>query len=109
MIKKIFILTMMILLTISSVFALGQKEDKGMDKITGVPAVYGTEPRTYVCIETETGKVFYVHPDNQKEIRDLERYRYLFTVKFIEGDPVSFDASFHKDGTVMVISWEKIP
>lgn len=105
--RKIFILTIMILLTISSVSASGQKEDKGMEKITGVPVVYGTEPHTYVCIETETGEVFYVHPDNQKEIRDLDRYRYIFTVKFIEGEPVSFDASFHKDGTVKVLAWKK--
>ena len=105
--RKIFIITIMVLLTISSVSAFGQKEDKGMEKITGVPGVYGTEPHTYVCIETETGEVFYVHPDNQKEIRDLERYKYIFTIEFIEGDPVSLDASFHKDGTVRVISWEK--
>ena len=107
MIRKIFIPVIMALLIISSVSAFGQKEDKEMEKITGVPAVYGTEPHTYVCIETETGEVYYVHPDNQKEIRDLDRYRYIFSVKFIEGEPVSFDATFHKDGTVKILAWKK--
>ena len=90
-----------------SVSAFGQKEEKEMATITGVPAVYGAEPFTYVCIETESGKVYYVHPDNQKLVRELDRYRYIFTVKLIKGEPVSFDASHHKDGTIKVLSWEK--
>lgn len=105
--KRIIFLSIMVLLIISSVFAFGQKEDKGMETITGIPAVYGTEPHTYVCIDTETGKVFYVHPDNQKGVQELDRYNYIFTVEFIEGPPVSLEASFHKDGTVRVLSWKK--
>ena len=107
--RKIFIITIMVLLAVSSVSAFGQKEEKGMEKITGVPGVYGTEPHTYVCIETETGKIYYVHPDNQKEIRDLDRYVFIFTVEFIEGPPISLDASFHKDGTVKITAWKKKP
>ena len=108
--KKIVILIIILIsITGTFVFAFGQREDKGIEMITGIPTVYGTEPHTYVCIETETGKTYYVHPDNQKGIRDLDRYRYIFTVKFVEGEPVSFDASFHKDGTVKVIAWKKQP
>lgn len=106
--KNILYITLLIILTVSSVSSFGQKEVKGMVKITGVPTVYGTEPHIYVCIKANTGKIYYVHPDNQKEIRELERYNYFFNVEFIEGPPVSLDSSFHKDGTVRVLSWKKI-
>ncbi|MDA3939030.1 MAG: hypothetical protein PF693_06955 [Spirochaetia bacterium] len=105
--RKIIILTIMVLIAISSISAFGQKEDNNLDKVTGVPGVYGTEPHTYVCIVTEEGKIYYVHPDDQKKVRDLDRYKFTFTVRFIEGAPVSLDATFHKDGTVRVISWKK--
>ena len=71
--KRIMFLSLMVLLLINSVFSFGQKENKGMAKIIGVPGIYGTEPHTYVCIKAETGKVYYVHPNNQKEIRDRKR------------------------------------
>ena len=105
--RRTIILLILIIVIASSVFAFGQKETERMEKIIGVPGVYGTEPHTYVCIKAETGKVYYVHPGNQKEIRELERYKYIFTVEFIEGPPVSLDASFYKDGTVKILSWEK--
>lgn len=106
--KKIYFITLLAILTVCFVNAFGQKEEKGMDTITGVPGVYGTEPHTYVCIETEAGQVYYVHLDNQKEVRELDRYNYIFTVEFIKGSSGSSDAAFYTDDTVRVISWKKI-
>jgi len=105
--KKIFSTLIISLFIIGSVFAFGQKEERDMDKITGVPIVYGAAPHTYICIETDSGKVYYVHTDNQKEIIKLDRYKYIFTVEFIAGPPVSLEATFHKDGTVRVLSWKR--
>jgi len=105
--KKITLLMVIAIMMGASVLAVGQKEVQMKDRITGIPVVYGSEPHTYVCIETEAGKIYYVHPDNQKEIRKLDRFMFFFTIEFIKGDPVSLDATFHPDGTVRVISWKK--
>lgn len=107
MIKKSFLVVTFVFISVFYCFSFGQKEDEGMIKITGVYSVYGTEPHTYICIVTEDGHIYYVHPDDQKQVRDLDRYKFIFSVKFIEGPPVSFDAAFHKDGTVRVLSWKK--
>ena len=76
-------------------------------EVTGRPVVYGHEPFTYLCIEAVDGTVYYVHPDQQQELRTLPPKLYVFYGRLHLGPLPTIEAARHPAGTMVVERWEE--
>lgn len=73
--------------------------------ITGSVHIYGSEPHTYVGIESDNGKTYAVYPrEKEAEIRPLQGRRIEFTVRFLK-EPAGEGSLYLRDGTVTPLSW----
>jgi len=86
----------------------GPREERYQLEIKGRPALYGHVPFTYVVIETVDGSKYYVHPDQQEEIRELPPKLYLFRGRIQPGPPTTIEAAQFPDGTFIVEDWEEV-
>ncbi len=79
-------------------------------RFRGVPAVYGSEPRTYIAIEVRNegsrkALSYFVHPDYQEPLRSLTGTLLVFTGVMYSGEQGFLESRFH-DGVFVPESWE---
>ncbi|MDR3311724.1 MAG: hypothetical protein LBS64_01130 [Spirochaetaceae bacterium] len=80
------------------------KQPAGAVVILGRVRIYGSEPHTYVGIETQDGKYYAISsPEKEKEIWNLQGRLVEFTV-FLS----SRGSLFLRDGTVTPLSWRTV-
>ncbi|GAB6090801.1 hypothetical protein [Spirochaeta dissipatitropha] len=87
-----------------------KKDKAGQESmtITGIPTMYGNEPRSYVVIVVRNGMDetrYFVHPDYQEKLRGMTGTRYHFSGHIYEGGEQFFEARLH-DYVFVPKNWE---
>ena len=109
---KYTVFILFFVLTIVSVFSLGNQEKKNNPKksttIVGRVVIYGNEPQTFVGIVDGKGTEYAVYPPSEEEkLRSLQGHLIEFIVIFLD-EPQAFGSLFLKGGTVTPIQWKII-